>query len=142
MRGSRGGSCTSTVIRQGWTPPGKIFWIRACTINLNTSQSKVISYLHSGLQMIYTIWCGSLWLCNNICPNPWHITTISTFKLSPIVMLWWWRIYEGGVGWWMVKNLGLDGGGGKNCRWGVYKKWTEHICCKGVGEKALVSDTG
>ena len=22
--------CTSTVIRQGWTPPGKIFWIRAC----------------------------------------------------------------------------------------------------------------
>ena len=21
--------CTSTVIRQGWTPPGKIFWIRA-----------------------------------------------------------------------------------------------------------------
>ena len=21
--------CTSTVIRQGWTPPGKIFWIHA-----------------------------------------------------------------------------------------------------------------
>ena len=21
--------CTSTIIRQGWTPPGKIFWIRA-----------------------------------------------------------------------------------------------------------------
>ena len=23
--------CTSTFIRQGWTLPGKIFWIRACT---------------------------------------------------------------------------------------------------------------
>ena len=36
--------CTSTVIRQGWTPPEKIFWIRACNHILQVCPT-LVNYL-------------------------------------------------------------------------------------------------
>ena len=57
--------CTSTVIRQGWTPPGKIFWIRAWCIYIYTPNYRLVPYIHNSTVKLVLAYMTYMSLCTH-----------------------------------------------------------------------------